>query len=118
MAVLYYNFRTLYAGSAEPLSSTGPPRSVPERVGGRAGTAAPKGAVCELPNPPKLTPIILLPLRRQMGHLASQMAPFRAGQGLPPMPLSFRAARMLLRRELRISAAHPLASSSGNGLTQ
>src|SRR5690242_21672864 len=23
-----------------------------ERVGGRAGTAAPKGAVCELPNPP------------------------------------------------------------------
>jgi hypothetical protein len=23
-----------------------------ERVGGRAGTAAPKGVVCELPNPP------------------------------------------------------------------
>jgi len=23
-----------------------------ERVGGRAGTAAPQGAVCELPNPP------------------------------------------------------------------
>jgi hypothetical protein len=27
-----------------------------ERVGGRAGTAAPQGAVCELPNPPLLLP--------------------------------------------------------------
>jgi len=27
-----------------------------ERVGGRAGTAAPQGAVCELPNPPLFLP--------------------------------------------------------------
>ena len=28
-----------------------------ERVGGRAGTAAPQGVVCELPNPPKFLAI-------------------------------------------------------------
>ena len=27
-----------------------------ERVGGRAGTAAPQGVVCELPNPPLFLP--------------------------------------------------------------
>jgi hypothetical protein len=29
-----------------------------ERVGGRAGTAAPQGAVCELPNPPLFFPLV------------------------------------------------------------
>src|SRR5271170_4370741 len=33
-----------------------------ERVGGRAGTAAPQGVVCELPNPPLFVPSVFFPL--------------------------------------------------------
>jgi hypothetical protein len=48
-----------------------------ERVGGRAGTAAPQGAVCELPNPPSF------PYR--FPHQFKHLAPFR-----PPPPTEGR----------------------------
>jgi hypothetical protein len=41
-----------------------------ERVGGRAGTAAPQGVVCELPNPPKFL-AIFFPLKYWQKVLAS-----------------------------------------------
>jgi hypothetical protein len=43
-----------------------------ERVGGRAGTAAPQGAVCELPNPPDF---FCFPLHYRTKHVEGGPAP-------------------------------------------
>jgi hypothetical protein len=47
----YYDPGTLSYGSGGPLVNFGDLLKVIQRVGGRAGTAAPQGVVCELPNP-------------------------------------------------------------------
>src|SRR5690348_438416 len=47
----YYDAGTPASGSDVPLSDADAVFRVNQRVGGRAGTAAPKGTVCELPNP-------------------------------------------------------------------
>ena len=47
----YYDLRTVSSGSDGPFTEMGVARNLLQRVGGRAGTAAPQGAVCELPNP-------------------------------------------------------------------
>ena len=51
LGATYYDLRTLSFGSLGPLVNSGLLHKVSQRVGGRAGTAAPQGAVCELPNP-------------------------------------------------------------------
>src|SRR6185369_10662614 len=47
----YQNPGNLYSGSVGPLVVFPTRFTVAQRVGGRAGTAVPQGAVCELPNP-------------------------------------------------------------------
>src|SRR5215470_18106014 len=42
IGVLYYNPRTLYAGSAEPLSETMPPRNLPRTGWGPRGDSGPE----------------------------------------------------------------------------
>jgi len=44
------------------------------RVGGRAGTAVPQGAVCEPPNPPQIFPQFFLP-NPFMSHSAAPLHP-------------------------------------------
>src|SRR5207248_11282804 len=55
-----------------------------ERVGGRAGTAAPQGAVCELPNPP-ISIFPLFPLPASNGDPASAQQSTRRGPGAQPL---------------------------------
>ena len=47
----YHDPGTLFSGSDGPFTEKSAGRNLLQRVGGRAGTAAPQGAVCELPNP-------------------------------------------------------------------
>ena len=42
MAILYYNLRTVFAGSAEPLSTTSRPRSVARTGWGPRGDSGPE----------------------------------------------------------------------------
>jgi len=55
------------------LEFEGDPKLVKRWVGGRAGTAVPQGAVCELPNPP------LLPTLSELPDIPS-FAPFGANR--------------------------------------
>ena len=56
MAILYYNLRTVYAGSAEPLSATGPPRSVPRTGWGPRGDSGPERGRVRATQPAKTNP--------------------------------------------------------------
>ena len=47
----YHDPGTLFSGSDGPFTEMSVGSNLLQRVGGRAGTAAPQGAVCELPNP-------------------------------------------------------------------
>jgi hypothetical protein len=59
-----------------------------ERVGGRAGTAAPQGVVCELPNPPLLLPSSVSPQRQADVALAPAFAgAFFLDKGRPELTM-------------------------------
>jgi len=51
MGAWYHDPGTLSSGSDGPFTEKSGASNLLQRVGGRAGTAAPQGAVCELPNP-------------------------------------------------------------------
>jgi hypothetical protein len=51
MGAWYHDSGTLSSGSDGPFTEKSSASNLLQRVGGRAGTAAPQGAVCELPNP-------------------------------------------------------------------
>ena len=51
MGAWYHDPGTLSSGSDGPFTEKSAASNLLQRVGGRAGTAAPRGAVCELPNP-------------------------------------------------------------------
>ena len=77
-------------------------RNLTQRVGGRAGTAVPKGAVCELPNPVKFLPSPPLQPRsvpRFPGCAELRMHPTKVRF----WPSSFRSSNL---NELRSEAAH------------
>src|SRR5215469_1078845 len=76
-----------------------------ERVGGRAGTAAPKGTVCELPNPP-ISKSPLFSLSHTQAYLPSiPRTPQSAFLGL--RVVLGRATSYFVRQSLKVASHGP-----------